>query len=185
LCAVNQAHFRIGVQQAGYARLVFVCMSRFHSFSSMKEVQAELSPFMSSVAPARAQAKIPFITVDNSIGQRSIVATARSELSGDIVVEDVPAPADDDGDDSEDGKDSKDSKAADTKAAKGKDSKEAKDAKAAKDQAASSAAPAKKPAEKAAAGLVRRLVFLATGYASPWIIRPSDALYVSSRAHAG
>lgn len=79
--------------QAGFGRLLFVCMGRGHSFpGGQAAVQAELSSIVPQLVPPalRASRDIPFLAVAEDIGARDIVAEGSSTLSSAWVVEDVP-----------------------------------------------------------------------------------------------
>eukprot|EP01083_Nonionella_stella_P145534 456245_1 len=80
---------------AGYKRFIIVVLNRGHKFSSLKDVQSELSPKMVQIAgrgtPSRS---IPFMTIGGGIGSRKIIHEEVSEPSGRFFVEDVELDAD-------------------------------------------------------------------------------------------
>eukprot|EP01083_Nonionella_stella_P281241 956958_1 len=80
---------------AGYKRFIIVVLNRGHEFSSLKDVQSELSPKMVQIAgrgtPSRS---IPFMTIGGGIGSRKIIHEEVSEPSGRFFVEDVELDAD-------------------------------------------------------------------------------------------
>lgn len=78
-------------QNSGYARLIFVSLNRGHKFTGMSEVQKELSPAIRLLVQENAKKnQIPYLTVEDGIGQRDIVAEYTSSLQGNMVVEDIP-----------------------------------------------------------------------------------------------
>ncbi|KAL3138414.1 hypothetical protein ABBQ32_006209 [Trebouxia sp. C0010 RCD-2024] len=79
-------------------RVIVVFLNRGHVFSSLKAVQAELSPLVVDLAPKPSrhlEAAIPFMTTQEGIGNRTVVEEAASPLTGHISIEDVTVQGDD------------------------------------------------------------------------------------------
>mmetsp|Transcript_1915 Transcript_1915/g.4362 ORF Transcript_1915/g.4362 Transcript_1915/m.4362 type:complete len:737 (+) Transcript_1915:294-2504(+) len=82
----------------GIARLIVISLGRNHTFESIEAVQAELSPSMSQLYPEGLEdAKVPYVTLGPDLGTRKSVAKEHSELSGELIIEDVEI-ADEDSD---------------------------------------------------------------------------------------
>jgi len=60
----------------------------------MEDVKEELSPAMSKLAPTNYKGDFPFLTVADDVGSRDTIHEATSELSGDLVIEDVDKATD-------------------------------------------------------------------------------------------
>ncbi|RHY34880.1 hypothetical protein DYB32_002406 [Aphanomyces invadans] len=76
---------------AGFSRFLIVSLGRAHSFASLEAVQLELNPKMLELSPdslAKGE-KIPYMTVQEGLGERHIVAHGTTDLSGDYFVEEV------------------------------------------------------------------------------------------------
>ncbi|XP_062584917.1 eEF1A lysine and N-terminal methyltransferase-like [Saccostrea cucullata] len=80
-------------KNAGFERLVVVSLSRHHSYSDMDSVKHELSSKVMELAPPgfKDGVQIPFLSLGEDIGSRTVVCEGHSQLSGDYVVEDVAA----------------------------------------------------------------------------------------------
>lgn len=68
--------------------MIFVTMNRGHVFQSLEAVKKELDPFIMQLTQ-KSNMKIPYLTPANDIGMRKEIYTTTSELSGEIVVEEV------------------------------------------------------------------------------------------------
>ncbi|XP_033119129.1 eEF1A lysine and N-terminal methyltransferase-like [Anneissia japonica] len=78
-------------ESAGFKRLVVVLLHRDNQYDSLQSIQDELSGNIMELSPADlpGNTKVPFLSIGNDIGKRTIVQSGTSELSGDFVVEDV------------------------------------------------------------------------------------------------
>ncbi|XP_070531894.1 eEF1A lysine and N-terminal methyltransferase-like [Ptychodera flava] len=76
---------------AGFQRLVVVSLHRDHNYENMDSIKKELSSKVMELAPAGLdkRSQVPFLSVGDDIGQRTIQYRGHSDLSGDFVVEDV------------------------------------------------------------------------------------------------
>ncbi len=57
-------------------------MNRGHVFGNMTEVKAELSPLIMELSPSCSASAMPFLAVQDDLGNRTIVCTRESGLSG-------------------------------------------------------------------------------------------------------
>jgi hypothetical protein len=76
---------------AGFSRFLLVSLGRTHVFDSITAVQEELNPKIMELCPhglAKGE-KIPYLTVEEGLGTRTVVATGTSLLSGDYLIEDM------------------------------------------------------------------------------------------------
>ena len=74
------------------SRLIIVSLLRDQTYGVMAEIQSELSPLVTELAPKFCRGggvKIPYLTIQEGIGQRDSVRRCASALNGDVVVEDV------------------------------------------------------------------------------------------------
>ena len=79
-------------QGADYSRLVVVALGRTHVFDSLKQVQDELSGKILELVPSsvmKKDEKVPYLTVAEGIGARTIVYKGMSKFSGEFFVEQV------------------------------------------------------------------------------------------------
>ncbi|OQS00149.1 methyltransferase [Thraustotheca clavata] len=76
---------------AGFSRFLIVSLGRTHTFESLEAVQLELNPKIMELSPDTlgASEKIPYMTVQEGLGTRNIVAQGTSALSGDYFIEEV------------------------------------------------------------------------------------------------
>lgn len=70
-------------------RLAVVSMNREHSYASLEDVQRELDPYITSIAPHGLTDKIPYLSLGTDVGQRQLVCKGSSDFSGPYIVEDV------------------------------------------------------------------------------------------------
>ncbi|RZC12594.1 eEF1A lysine and N-terminal methyltransferase-like [Glycine soja] len=79
------------VRSSEAARLIMVYLDASHSDTSMEEIQKDLSPLVTQLAPAENEngAKIPFMMASEGIKERNIIHKVTSSLTGSIIVEDV------------------------------------------------------------------------------------------------
>ncbi|KAH1236770.1 Methyltransferase-like protein 13 [Glycine max] len=79
------------VRSSKAARLIMVYLDASHSDTSMEEIQKDLSPLVTQLAPAENGngAKIPFMMASEGIKERNIIHKVTSSLTGSIIVEDV------------------------------------------------------------------------------------------------
>ncbi|KAK7400091.1 hypothetical protein VNO78_11291 [Psophocarpus tetragonolobus] len=79
------------VRSSKAARLIMVFLDASHSDASMEEIQKDLSPLVTQLAPAENEneAKIPFMMASEGIKERNIIHKVTSSLTGTIIVEDV------------------------------------------------------------------------------------------------
>nr|XP_022321268.1 methyltransferase-like protein 13 [Crassostrea virginica]XP_022321269.1 methyltransferase-like protein 13 [Crassostrea virginica] len=80
-------------KSAGFERLVVVSLSRHHTYVDMESVKQELSVKVMELAPPgfKEGVQIPFLSLGDDIGSRTVVCEGHSDLSGDYIVEDVVA----------------------------------------------------------------------------------------------
>ncbi|XP_013399663.1 methyltransferase-like protein 13 [Lingula anatina] len=78
-------------ESAGFQRLVVVLLHRDHSYIDMENIKAELSGKVMELAPAELKNKtqVPFLSLGDGIGHRTIKHRGKSNTSGDYVIEDV------------------------------------------------------------------------------------------------
>ncbi|KAH3791689.1 hypothetical protein DPMN_145178 [Dreissena polymorpha] len=83
-------------ESAGFERLVVVTLDRNHAYLDLEAVQAELSGKVMELAPpgfkmgTKAwQLFVPFLSLGNDIGSRSVVKQGSSKMSGEYIIEDV------------------------------------------------------------------------------------------------
>ncbi|KDO33001.1 hypothetical protein SPRG_02692 [Saprolegnia parasitica CBS 223.65] len=76
---------------AGFSRFLIVSLGRTHTFESLEAVQLELNPKIMELSPESLgrNEKIPYMTVQEGLGQRQVVAQGTSALSGDYFIEEV------------------------------------------------------------------------------------------------
>lgn len=76
---------------AGFERLVVVALSREHDYKDMDAIKSELSSKVMELAPPTYKhgVQVPFLSIGEDIGRRTIRHRGRSELSGDYIVEDA------------------------------------------------------------------------------------------------
>ncbi|RZC12596.1 Methyltransferase-like protein 13 isoform C [Glycine soja] len=81
------------VRSSEAARLIMVYLDASHSDTSMEEIQKDLSPLVTQLAPAENEngAKIPFMMASEGIKERNIIHKVTSSLTGSIIVEDSEA----------------------------------------------------------------------------------------------
>ncbi|QDZ21007.1 methyltransferase [Chloropicon primus] len=76
----------------GVLRLIIVSLERGQPYGTMEEIQAELSPWVTELAQATCRdgkVKVPYLTIQEGLGQRECIHKCTSDLNGDVVVEDV------------------------------------------------------------------------------------------------
>ena len=93
---------RLGEDVPGVGRLIAVAFGRGHSFGSVQSVQGELSPSIRGLVPGNIRS-IPFM-MPAGLGERKLVASITSKLSGVMFIEDVKVESEDDEEGEEDGK---------------------------------------------------------------------------------
>lgn len=75
---------------AGFSRLLVVLLNREHDYQDLERVKAELSGKVLELAPKeRSNKEVPFLSVGEDIGKRTVLERGHSAMSGDFVVEDV------------------------------------------------------------------------------------------------
>ncbi|CAN8285349.1 unnamed protein product [Cochlearia groenlandica] len=79
------------VESANAARLIMVYLDSSHSGVSMEDIQNDLSPMVTQVAPRNddGNARIPYMMASDGIKKRNTVHEVTSSLTGQVVVEDV------------------------------------------------------------------------------------------------
>ncbi|XP_027917593.1 methyltransferase-like protein 13 [Vigna unguiculata] len=79
------------VRSSKAARLIMVFLDASHSDTSMEEIQKDLSPLVTPLAPAENEngAQIPFMMASEGLKERNIIHKVTSSLTGSIIVEDV------------------------------------------------------------------------------------------------
>ncbi|KAH9260859.1 hypothetical protein BASA81_001326 [Batrachochytrium salamandrivorans] len=87
----SQLEGQLGLANAqGIGRLVLCTLCRDQSFASMKAVQDELSPHVLEFKPTFASVKnIPFMGIQEELGERHILATGETALNGPYSIEQV------------------------------------------------------------------------------------------------
>ncbi|XP_064649297.1 eEF1A lysine and N-terminal methyltransferase-like [Lineus longissimus] len=77
-------------QSAGFKRLIVVALHRDQKYDSLDAIQAELSSKVMELAPPNlGDIKVPFLSIGDEIGQRSIKHRGTNKMTGDYVIEDV------------------------------------------------------------------------------------------------
>lgn len=76
---------------AGYGRLAIVLLHRDHVYESLDAIKSELSAHIKQLAPnnMKKDELIPFLSLGEDVGQRTVLHRGNSKFSGDYVVEDV------------------------------------------------------------------------------------------------
>ncbi|KAF0720613.1 Aste57867_170 [Aphanomyces stellatus] len=76
---------------AGFSRFLIVSLGRTHTFESLEAVQLELNAKVMELIPDSLNKgeKIPYMTVEEGLGERHIVAQGTTEMSGDYFIEEV------------------------------------------------------------------------------------------------
>nr|GEX31424.1 methyltransferase-like protein 13 [Tanacetum cinerariifolium] len=79
------------VESSKSARLIMVFLDSSHTSTSSEDLQKDLSPLVKQLAPAKITdgAQIPFMAASDGIKERKVVHQVTSELTGQIVVDDV------------------------------------------------------------------------------------------------
>lgn len=87
----SQLEGQLGLANAqGIGRLVLCTLCRDQSFASMQAVQDELSPHVLEFKPSFASVKnIPFLGIQEELGERRVLATGETALNGPYSVEQV------------------------------------------------------------------------------------------------
>lgn len=78
-------------ESAACCRLIAVTLNRGHRFESLESVQSELSPVILDFAPKIQSQKIPFMTTDESIGNRTVLARGKLDSGERYYVEETAA----------------------------------------------------------------------------------------------
>ncbi|XP_070177056.1 eEF1A lysine and N-terminal methyltransferase-like isoform X2 [Littorina saxatilis] len=83
-------------ESAGFERLVVVVLSREHEYESMDSIKAELSSKVMELAPPshKKGVQVPFLSIGEDIGSRTVRHRGHSQMSGDYIVEDAEGEAD-------------------------------------------------------------------------------------------
>ncbi|XP_071947515.1 eEF1A lysine and N-terminal methyltransferase-like [Antedon mediterranea] len=78
-------------KSASFQRLIVVTLHRDNQYESLKAIQDELSGDVMELAPSDLpeNTKVPFLSIGDDIGKRTIVERGTSQLSGDFIIEDV------------------------------------------------------------------------------------------------
>lgn len=78
-------------QSAGFSRLVVVTLNRTHSYDSLDSIKSELSPHVLELAPPnfKSGSLVPYLSLGDHKGSRTVQFTGNSASHGDVVVEDV------------------------------------------------------------------------------------------------
>lgn len=81
-------------ESSGFDRLAVITFHRCQSYGSLLEVQDELRQSILQLAPScmpltAETPNIPYLTLGDGIGHRETVYFGTSELSGDLLVEDI------------------------------------------------------------------------------------------------
>ncbi|EDV29653.1 uncharacterized protein TRIADDRAFT_49728 [Trichoplax adhaerens] len=76
---------------AGFERLVVVHLQRGHQYKDMQTIQDELSAKVLELKPDGLSHKhqIPYLSVGDNLGNRTVICEGKSELSGEYIIEDV------------------------------------------------------------------------------------------------
>ncbi|OQR78729.1 methyltransferase protein 13-like [Tropilaelaps mercedesae] len=82
---------KILAKQCQAHRVVFVHLSRHFKYASTKQIEDELSHYISQLTPKNFKqgAQIPFLSVGEAAGTRKMMEKGHSAISGDFIVEDV------------------------------------------------------------------------------------------------
>lgn len=78
-------------ESASFERLVVVTLDRNHSYIDLDTIKAELSTKVMELAPPSFKhgAQVPFLSLGEDIGKRTVCLRGQSDLSGNYVIEDV------------------------------------------------------------------------------------------------
>ncbi|CAG2103136.1 unnamed protein product [Medioppia subpectinata] len=79
-------------KQSGFERLIVVHLNRNHKFVDMEQIKSQLSPKVMDFVPKNVlnlDSKIPFLSIGEDVGKRTVVFHGTSDLSGDYVVEEI------------------------------------------------------------------------------------------------
>jgi spermidine synthase len=76
---------------AGFERLVIVALNRGHSYESISKIKEELSGKVMEFAQSGVNlaSQVPFLSIGDDVGSRSVVHHGSSTYTGDYVIEDV------------------------------------------------------------------------------------------------
>ncbi|XP_076884267.1 uncharacterized protein LOC143533318 isoform X2 [Bidens hawaiensis] len=79
------------VESSKSARLIMVFLDGSHTGTGSEDIQKDLSPLVKQLAPAKIEdaAQIPFMAASDGIKERKVVHEVTSELTGQIIVDDV------------------------------------------------------------------------------------------------
>uniref|UniRef100_A0A1J3HSV2 Methyltransferase-like protein 13 n=1 Tax=Noccaea caerulescens TaxID=107243 RepID=A0A1J3HSV2_NOCCA len=79
------------VDSSKAARLIMIFLDSSHSGASMEDIQNDLSPMVTQLAPRNddEEARIPYMMASDGIKMRNTVHEVTSSLTGKVVVEDV------------------------------------------------------------------------------------------------
>jgi spermidine synthase len=90
LFATKQGRRKL-LESAQHLRLAIVVTHRNQSYKSLDDIKNELNDTVKSFAPKglKDMSKIPFLSLGNDVGSRSIIFSGISNFSGEFVVEDV------------------------------------------------------------------------------------------------
>uniref|UniRef100_A0A336LKZ2 CSON009529 protein n=1 Tax=Culicoides sonorensis TaxID=179676 RepID=A0A336LKZ2_CULSO len=76
-------------ESSGHDRLAIVSMHREFTYPDWNQVQEELNPYITNLAPNSSSTKIPYLSLDTNVGHRELICKGTSEFSGQYVIEDV------------------------------------------------------------------------------------------------
>ncbi|KAK3593719.1 hypothetical protein CHS0354_013617 [Potamilus streckersoni] len=78
-------------KSAGFERLIVVTLDRDHKYESLNFIKSELSGKILELVPPgfKNGTQVPFLSIGDDIGKRTIQFQGHSEFSGDVVIEDV------------------------------------------------------------------------------------------------
>ncbi|XP_069121308.1 eEF1A lysine and N-terminal methyltransferase-like [Argopecten irradians] len=78
-------------QSAGFCRLVVVTLNRAHTYETLDAIKSELSPHVLELAPPnfKSGSQVPYLSLGDHKGNRTVRYTGTSPTLGELVVEDV------------------------------------------------------------------------------------------------
>ncbi len=79
-------------KQSGCEKLIIVHLNRNHKYSNIDQIKSELSAKVLELLPKNilnSNSQIPYLSIGEDVGKRTVVFEGNSELSGDYVIEEI------------------------------------------------------------------------------------------------
>jgi len=79
-------------KQSGCEKLIIVHLNRNHQYSSIEQIKSELSPKVLELIPKsvlNTNSQVPYLSIGDDVGKRTVVFEGKSQLSGDYVIEEI------------------------------------------------------------------------------------------------